>query len=748
MRFSLRFIIPLTLVLGTIALLVVPLVDGLTLKWATRDLDIRSQLITNTLHDSLVPLVKERAGKKILLIFNRAIQDERLFALAFCDPAGKLLYHTLNIPEKIQSELTVHLSNNGSWTLQQPSGSLHIRMSSIEDEGAAVGYLVLVHDMSFIERRSAETKKFIYLFFGGLITIVSFLTVFIVQLSWKGWIAGVRALLRGEGLVRPLAQSASPEIQPIMKDLHALIRDLEADRRLRDESQISWSPHALKEILHRELAGDEILIVSNREPYIHNRKEGQIEVQVPASGLVTALEPIMRACSGTWIAHGSGTADKEVVDRYDHVQVPPEEPAYRIRRIWLNSDEEAGYYYGFSNEGLWPLCHIAHTRPVFRSEDWKHYTEVNQKFARAVMYEAKTEDPVILVQDYHFALLPRILREKIPGATILTFWHIPWPNSESFGICPWREELLDGLLGSSILGFHTRYHCNNFLDTMDRFTECRIDHDASLVSYGGEITAVNPYPISIEWPVRWNKGLPTVAECREKIHQTLELPKMCFLGIGVDRMDYTKGILERFLAVERLLELYPHWIGQFTFIQIAAPSRSTIEQYQHFENDVRNLVRKINHRFAREGYQPIVLKVEHHDPARVFEYYRGADLCFVSSLHDGMNLVAKEFVAAREDEQGVLLLSQFTGAARELPEALIINPYNIDQCATALHRALEMPPREQRERMSCMRGLVQEFNIYRWAGRMLMDAARLRQRSRFMGRFHSAEKTVQVITPS
>jgi trehalose 6-phosphate synthase len=451
----------------------------------------------------------------------------------------------------------------------------------------------------------------------------------------------------------------------------------------------------------------------------------------------------MRACSGTWIAHGAGSADRETVDKHDRVQVPPEDPSYRLRRVWLTKEEEEGYYYGFSNEGMWPLCHIAHTRPVFRTSDWKSYVEVNQKFAEVVVQEAKTDDPVILVQDYHFALLPKMVRERLPKATIITFWHIPWPNPEAFGICPWREEILEGLLGSSIMGFHTRFHCNNFVDTVDRFLEARIDRESSTISHNSKLTAVKSYPISIEWPARWIKQQKSMLDCRADIRTLNGFDQGRMLGVGVDRLDYTKGIVERFLAVERLLELYPEWIGKFTFVQIAAPSRSCIEQYQAFDHQVRDLAARINRKFGKEGYEPIALKIEHHSPQQVYEYYRSADVCMVTSLHDGMNLVAKEFVASRDDERGVLILSQFTGAARELPEALLVNPYNIDQCATALQVALTMPANEQRARMRSMRGLIQEFNVYRWAGRMLIDAARMRHHQRLMGRISLSDRFMQ-----
>jgi trehalose 6-phosphate synthase len=405
----------------------------------------------------------------------------------------------------------------------------------------------------------------------------------------------------------------------------------------------------------------------------------------------------------------------------------------------LDKDEEQGYYYGFSNEGLWPLCHMAYARPVFRLADWEQYKKVNEKFAQTVCQEAHTEDPVILVQDYHLALLPQMIRKRLPKATIITFWHIPWPNPEAFGICPWRKEILEGLLGSSILGFHTRYFCNNFIDTVDRMLEARIDRETSQISFGGKVTAIKSYPISIEWPSKYSEAERPIAEVRAELRERNNIGKDVLLGIGVDRLDYTKGINERFLAVEKLLERKPEWIGKFTLIQIAAPSRSSLEQYQNLDHQVRETADRINQRFGGDGYLPICLKIEHHTPQQVFEYYRASEVCMVTSLHDGMNLVAKEFIAARDDERGVLILSQFTGAARELPEALIINPYDIHQCAAALHVALSMPADEQRARMRSMRGLVQENNVYRWAGRMLMDAARIRAHDRVQDRIQDNE---------
>lgn len=735
MRLSLRFILPLIVVLACVAYAITSLTDSLLFnKWFLRDVEIRSKLIGSTLEESIIEILENPSSSKMQKLFERAIQDERLYALAICDKSGSIKYQTHTFPKTINCPYNVS-GTIPSQVIQLPQGSLHVAYYPLSQDNHFYGQLMLIHDMSILQKRSADTKMYIFYLFTVLTIIISVITVVIAQLSWRGWVKGLRSLLSGQGLFKPvLQQTPSAELRPVVNDLRALIRDLENDRHLRNEEQLSWNSKTLKDILKRELAGDEVLVVSNREPYIHVRRNNKIEIQFPASGLVTALEPVMRACSGTWVAHGSGSADKEVVDKLDHIQVPPENPSYRIRRIWLSKEEENGYYYGFANEGIWALCHIAHVRPIFRSSDWAMYVAANEKFAKAVIEEAKTDDPVVLVQDYHLALVPKLIREALPKATVITFWHIPFPNPEVFGICPWRREILEGLLGSSILGFHTHFHCNNFLDSVDRFIESRVDRETSTISFHGEVTAVNRYPISIEYPVKWLDQQKSVPECRRLIREANGLPQNRKVGLGVDRLDYTKGILERLNAVERLLELNPKWIGNFSFIQIAAPSRTAIPQYQQFQKDVVELASKINARFSQPGYVPVILKIEHCGPEEIYQYYRGCDLCFVSSLHDGMNLVAKEFVASRDDEHGVLILSQFTGASRELLEALIVNPYNIDQCATALLLALEMPEDEQRTRMRTMRGLIKEFNVYRWAGRMLLDAARLRQRRRLLSR--------------
>lgn len=735
MRLALRFVVPLFVALALFAYALGPVVDRLTERWFVRDLDLRANLVASSVQDPVRELLATGDAPRLRSLFERLTEDERLFAIGFCALPSSAPVATRTFPSELDCARVPRLADPDSALLQLPGGALHVAISPVSDGGIAAGTLVLVHDAAFIDRRTDETRQYLLWLFLGLAIVVSGITVVIAQMSLRGWVQGLRAILRGELLMQPGGRADhDPALGPVMNDLRGLIRDVEAAHHARDGTHLSWTPDTLRALLHNELRGQEVIVVANRQPYLHDLVDGEVTVRRPASGLVTALEPIMRACSGTWIAHGSGSADRQVVDGDDRVSVPPEKPSYQLRRVWLTEEEELGYYYGFSNEGLWPLCHIAHMRPTFRHDDWEAYRLVNQRFADAVVEESHSTDPIVLVQDYHFALLPRMIRERLPNATIITFWHIPWPNPEAFAICPWRAELLDGLLGSSILGFHTQSHCNNFVDTVDRLLEARVDREQFTVTYRRATTAVKRYPISIEWPPAPALIARPVAESRSHIRDQAGLPATHALGIGVDRLDYTKGIEERFRAVERLMELHPSWVGRFSFIQIAAPSRSSIEDYKAYDARVRALAERINASFDHGGRPPIILKVEHHEPASVYEHYRAADVCFVSSLHDGMNLVAKEFVASRDDEQGVLVLSRFTGASRELPEALIVNPYDADECAAALDVALRMAPTEQRDRMRLMRGLVRDFNVYRWAGLMLMDANGMRRRERIPDR--------------
>jgi trehalose 6-phosphate synthase len=487
---------------------------------------------------------------------------------------------------------------------------------------------------------------------------------------------------------------------------------------------MAWTKERLAEVAGARLRGARLVVVANREPFIHMYAGDAICLMKPASGLTTALDPVMHACSGVWVAHGSGDADRATADERGRVPVPPEDPTYLLRRVWLSKAEEQGYYYGFANETLWPLCHVAYTRPRFDAGDWEQYRRVNRKFADAVLDEVAGEPAVVFVQDYHFALLPRMLKEARPDLVVLQFWHIPWPNPEVFRVCPWREEILDGLLGNDLLSFHVQYHCNNFLDLVDRIVEARVDLERFAVTRRGQTTYIRPQPISID-PEGIASLAPADAEEEER-----RLPKQLRIGdrqvlVGVDRVDYTKGIPERCRAVDRLLCLHPELKGRFCLVQVGAPSRVHIPTYRQLNEELHALVEEINWRHGDETWQPIVFLNEHYSPPQVYALYRLAAACVVSSLHDGMNLVAKEFVAARTDERGVLVLSHFTGAARELTEALLINPYDVDEFAEALRRALLMPCEEQQRRMRRLRRQVADNNIYRWAGMLLSQAGKL-----------------------
>jgi trehalose 6-phosphate synthase len=488
-----------------------------------------------------------------------------------------------------------------------------------------------------------------------------------------------------------------------------------------------WTARRLRASLETLFNGESIVVLANREPFRHERgSDGDIVVRRSAGGLVTALEPFLQACSGVWVAHGSGTADRAVVDSRDGLDVPPANPLYRLRRVWLSAAEHRGYYLGFANEGLWALCHQAHVQPVFRSSDFDMYTAMNARFAAAVCEEAITESPLVLVQDYHFAIAPYFIRAWRPQSTIVSFWHIPWPDARTFARCPWARPLAEGLLGSSIVGFQTPADCQNFIETAQRSLGARVDRRHDLVTYKGRSTTIRSYPVSIEWPNRWVAQAPAIETCRETVCRELHLPSDVRLGVGVDRLDYTKGIEEKFLAIERLLELYPALRGRFVFVQLAEPSRECLTVYRDLRDRVLRTADRVNGRFGTDDYRPVIVMEAHHDPSDVYRFLRAADLCYVGSLHDGMNLVAKEFVCARNDERGALVLSSFAGAARQLTGALLVDPHAIDGSAHVLANALDLGVHEQMTRMRAMRSVVARFNTYWWGGQMLHDAARVR----------------------
>jgi trehalose 6-phosphate synthase len=728
-RLFARFLFPLLTVLAVMAAALTPITDSLIARWFQYDVEVRSRLIFNSIQEPLVALTRQASRRDLEDLFERIAADERVMAVGWCDGAGKLRVTSKAWPARFGCPSPGAIGRPTFHVEDYDRGTVLLAAFSISDKDPSLGHLLILHDMRFAAERSFDARLYLMAFLVLVTLAVAGVTVLMARLTLRGWIRSVRRSL--EAPLGSFQTDKNPHLAPVIGEIRQLLRDLDISRRTATGIRVDWSPDTLRRTLEGELPNVQVIVASNREPYIHNRgPDGNITLQHPASGLVTALEPVMQACRGVWIAHGSGSADRDTVDSSDHIAVPPEAPLYTLRRIWLSDDEQEGYYYGLANEGLWALCHITFVRPVFRESDWEQYVAVNRKFADAIVAESERPDPIVLVQDYHFALVPRMVREKLPHAMIIAFWHIPWPNSEVFGICPWREKILDGLLGSSVIGFQTQLYCNNFIETVDRLIECHIDREQATISVGGHAALVRPYPISIAWPPPPLKNLPPAPECRAAVFARYELPADTMLGVGVERFDFTKGIPDRFRAVEILFERHPEWIGRFVLIQVAAPSRSKLAAYQEIQRESTAVAEEINVRFGHRGYKPIILVAQHHEPEQVYELFRAADVAIVSSLHDGMNLVAKEFVAARDDEQGVLILSNFAGASRELLEALIVNPFDARATADAIDRALRMPPEEKRERIRLMRELVSENNIYYWAGRMLLDASRIRKRNR------------------
>ncbi|PKB84342.1 MAG: trehalose-6-phosphate synthase [SAR202 cluster bacterium Io17-Chloro-G9] len=463
------------------------------------------------------------------------------------------------------------------------------------------------------------------------------------------------------------------------------------------------------------------MVVSNRQPYVHELVDGKLQYASPAGGLTTAIDPLMQECGGTWIAHGGGQGDWYAVDEQNKVMVPPDDPSYALRLVWLTEEEARGYYHGFSNNALWPLCHNAYIEPVFDVGHWETYKAVNHEFAQQVLDELDGRPGAVFTQDYHLALLPRMLRDADPDILTGQFWHIPWPSHEIFRICPWQDELLDGMLGNDMLGFHIGDHCENFLETVARSGMGRVNFDYNLANRQDDITLVRPFPISVDF-----EQLCADAQ-KEEVNREME--RLCtdlnlkgqLIGLGIDRIDYTKGIPHRFRAVGRFLEKFPEYLGKVVFIQAGVMSRTDIDAYQQLSEQIDILVEEINGRFGRDGWRPIIYMPTDLPNVTLMALRRLARFCVVSSLHDGMNLVAKEYVASRFDEDGVLILSPFTGAALELTDALIVNPYATEQFADAIYNAVRMPSEERRNRMVRMRSIVRENNIYKWAAHLLVD---------------------------
>ncbi|MBI4166575.1 MAG: trehalose-6-phosphate synthase [Acidobacteria bacterium] len=708
------------------------------------DLEKRAQILAESLEETIAPLVQQRSEKNLQRILERFGNRERLKGVIVYDKKGSPLASTrgldgqVTLSPAVVAQAIAQKLPRGEFRLFGQA-YMHYYILPLYQENQAPGAIAVFHDANYIEAQSGRIWRDSILRVSLQTLLIALITLLIIRWSFEGTISKtaqwMRELRIGSAQEKPslpdkdMFKPLTQEVTQFVKSLAAARAAAEEEARLREAAESLWTPERLRVHVQNKLKGSPLIVVSNREPYMHVRRGKSTEVVVPASGLVTALEPILRACDGTWIAHGGGDADREMADEKARLRVPPEDPHYTLRRIWITKEEEEGFYFGFSNEGLWPLCHIAHTRPIFRSGDWEHYQGVNQRFASAVLEEmAGFENPALLVQDYHFALLPRLVKDKRPDTRVAIFWHIPWPNPQAFGICPWQREILDGLLGADLVGFHIQAHCNNFLETVDQTLESRIDWERFAVNRRGHFTLVRPFPISVsvaEPSSEASAQRTSVYVERGSLFKEMGI-RATFMGVGVDRVDYTKGIIERFRGIERFMEKYPSYQGQFTFVQVGAPSRTHIKRYHDLFGEVEAEADRINWRFQTAEWKPIAFLGRHHSHKEIELYYKAADLCMVTSLHDGMNLVAKEFVAVRDDEQGALILSRFTGAALELGDALVVNPYDTEQLAEAIRFALEMDPEDRRARMQRMRRIVKEHNVYRWAGNLLTELSEVR----------------------
>ncbi|MFA5164941.1 MAG: trehalose-6-phosphate synthase [Candidatus Omnitrophota bacterium] len=606
-----------------------------------------------------------------------------------------------------------------------------------DDENNKLGVVEVIYDTSYVFTTLAGLWKHIS---TALITLVVSIALVMLLLQRQIFILPILQLTdwfhsfqKGEtDEQHPITKEKgafgklASEVEQIALSLRIARKTISGEAQARLKNEELWTQEKLRDLVLAKLGENALYVVSNREPYMHVSEDetGKTKCIRPASGVVTAIDPILRACGGTWIAHGSGNEDRKFVNSKNKLPVPPGEDLYILKRVWLSKEEEQGYYYGFSNEGLWPLCHITHTRPVFRDWDWGMYKKVNQKFADAILEELPSKNPFIFIQDYHFTLLPKMIKEKQPNATIALFWHIPWPNPEIFATCPYQKEILDGMLGCDLIGFHVQYHCNNFLDTANRLLESRVDTEKFSIVRSGAETFIRAFPISVDSFMEDSakqdmsviNGLKEEFELKGKI-----------VAVGVERIDYTKGLVERISAVDRFLEKYPQYKGKFVLVQLAAPSRTHIKRYHDLIAEIDEAVEKVNWKHSDGDWKPVIYLKKHFSPEEIKPYYAIADICIVSSLHDGMNLVAKEYVMSNKSLDGVLILSRFTGAAKELTDAVQINPYSIEEFSDAIKTAIEMPEEDKRKRMENMRNIVRNNNVFKWAGSIVTELTSLKK---------------------
>ncbi len=699
----------------------------------TADLEYRTTLLSESLKESIEPAFGSGSVSRLQKLVSNFSGREKLIGIAVYDADG----HEVATSTGLGSNEIAPLVARQAIERNVATGELTLlgerkvfaHAAPLQSDGRR-GALVIVQDASYIDTSVSERWRdnffgvlaYLFLFTLAVAALVRYAIfrplmhlVDAIQSARSG--KPTKATTPRDFFFRPLAT----EIAKLTTSLSQARTAASEEARMRLEKIDSpWTAERLKEFIKAYVKGREIFVVSDAEPYVHTKTKGEIRYYIPASGLVTALESVMDACGGLWIARGKGDADRETVDEDDKIRVPPDEPKYTLKRVWLDEDEIKKYYIGFANEALWPLCHMAHMRPTFRKDDWLEYVKVNEKFAATILEEIEyTSRPIILIQDFHFTLVPRLIKKARPDAQIGIFWHVPWPNSEAFSICPWRKEILDGMLGADIIGFHTQQFCNNFMDTVSKEIESLTDFEHFAITRDRHTTHIKAFPIGTAFV----NGMEDPPSPDRSIFTKYGITAK-YVGIGVDRTDYIKGLVERCRAVEFLLDVYPEYVGQFTLLQILPPSKS-VEKNQQYGEEVKREITRVNEKFGTDSWKPIVLANDLHTRDELAPLYRAADVCLVTSLHDGMNLVSKEFVAARDDETGALVLSQFTGASRDLKGALVVNPYSAEETSEAIHIALTMPREEQRRRMQSMRHSIKDYNVYRWAAEFIKAVASL-----------------------
>ncbi len=708
------------------------------------ELERKAKSVAESTEVSARYIIKNNDKRSARRLVDGFQKRERLQGCVLYDKDAKILAITERISEwqeKDKGYLSQVIGNNKTESGMQKFKDLSIYSYAVpvlDDNNTVIGVVEIIYDTAYVYTRLAELWKNISI---TLIVLVLLIIAIVSLIQKQIFITPVQKLTEWFRLFQkgeidnkhPIKDSGAlgklaSEVEQVALSLRVARKTIagEAQARLKVDEQ--WTEVKLRDLVLAKLGENALFVVSNREPYMHILDEitGKAKWTRPASGVVTALDPVLRACGGTWLAHGSGNADRRFVNSKNKLGVPPDDNQYILKRVWLTKAEEEGYYYGFSNEGLWPLCHMTHTRPVFREEDWEMYKKVNQKFANSILEELPANNPFVFIQDYHFTLLPKMIKESRPDATIALFWHIPWPNPEVFSICPYHQEILDGMLGCDLIGFHVQFHCNNFLETANRLIESRVDTEKFSIVRAGRETVIKPFPISVDPKVEESEDQESMTKKIAKISADLELAGK-IVGLGVERIDYTKGLLERINAIDRFFEKYPQYKGKVVFVQLAAPSRTHIKRYHDLMGEIDELIEKKNWKHSEGSWQPIIYLKRHFSPEEILPYYKLADFCVVSSLHDGMNLVAKEYVAAKDDLKGSLILSRFTGAAKELVDAIQINPYATEEFSEAIRQAVEMLPEEKARRMEAMRKIIQDNNVYKWAGSIISDLTALKK---------------------